>query len=209
MLSAEQLANRHEDGIGFSLSKALRTNTFWSFALGTSFYGMVGAGISLFNESILKERGFDKNVFANATVVGIPFGLAGNLIGGWLASHVSLGRLFSFAMAVYAACLAIFPFLAFEWQVYAYTMAMAGSTGLMTVCFFSVWRKAFGTTHIGRIQGAAQFLTVIFSGFGQWLFPAVKAKNAYADLFPILAIVAVIFAIWLWIARGPIPEKSR
>ena len=208
-LTAERVAEDQSGGTGVSLSDALRSNAFWAFALGTSFYGMVGAGISLFNESILKERGFDVNVFANATVVGIPFGLAGNLVGGWLATRVPLGRLFALAMIVYAVCLAAFPFIAFEWQVYIYTMVMAGSTGLMTVCFFSVWRKAFGTSHIARIQGAAQFLTVIFSGFGQWLFPAVKAKNAYADLFPILAVVAVVFSIWLWLTKGPMPSRTN
>lgn len=209
ILTAERVAEGQSGGRGVSLNDALRSNVFWAFALGTSFYGMVGAGISLFNESILKERGFDVNVFANATVVGIPFGLAGNLVGGWLATRVPLGRLFALAMVVYAVCLTAFPFIAFEWQVYIYTMVMAGSTGLMTVCFFSVWRKAFGTSHIARIQGAAQFLTVIFSGFGQWLFPAVKAKNAYADLFPILAIVAVGFSIWLWLTKGPMPSQTN
>ena len=75
-----------DDG-SFSLARALRTPGFWTFTLATSFYGMVVAGTSLFNESILAERGFDKAVFVHVTQLGVPVGLAANLTAGWLATR--------------------------------------------------------------------------------------------------------------------------
>src|SRR5947209_103762 len=62
-------------GPGRTFGQALSSGTFWAFAVGTSFYGMVAAGTSLFNESILAERGFGKDIFLNVTLVGIPVGL--------------------------------------------------------------------------------------------------------------------------------------
>ena len=53
--------------------------------------GWSSAGMSLFNQSILAERGFDQDVFLNVTIIGIPVGLAANLLAGWLATR-SLAR---------------------------------------------------------------------------------------------------------------------
>src|SRR5206468_3295606 len=41
----------------FTLSEALRTTAFWLFALSSSLFGLVYSGISLFNQSILEQRG--------------------------------------------------------------------------------------------------------------------------------------------------------
>src|ERR1700724_3443616 len=37
--------------VSFTLGEALRSPAFWTFSLATSFYGLVVAGTSLFNES--------------------------------------------------------------------------------------------------------------------------------------------------------------
>ena len=175
--------------------QALGSGAFWAFALGTSIYGLVASGTSLFNESILDERGFDKAVFLNVTIVGIPVGLVANLVGGWLATRIHLGRLFAAALVGFGATLATFPIIALEWQVYLYACAFAASGGVITVCFFSVWRKLYGPRSLGRIQGAAQLLTVVFSALGQFLFPAVKSRSGeYTPLFVACAGVAVVLA---------------
>src|SRR5262249_41719744 len=59
----------------FTVRRALATPAFWTFTIGISFYGLIVAGTSLFNESILAERGFDKSVFVTVTQIGIPVGL--------------------------------------------------------------------------------------------------------------------------------------
>lgn len=185
-----------------TLADALGSGAFWAFALGTSFYGLVASGTSLFNESILAERGFDKAVFLNVTIVGIPVGLIANLVGGWLATRMPLGRLFAAALAGFGATLATFPRIEQEWQVYLYACALAACGGVITVCFFSVWRKLYGPGSLGRIQGAAQLLTVVFSAFGQLLFPAVKSRaGEYAPLFSVCAVVAIVLALFAYCVR--------
>jgi hypothetical protein len=177
---------------------------FWAFALATSFYGLVVAGTSLFNESILAERGFSKEIFLNVTVIGIPVGLAANLLGGWAATRLPLRYLLAAAVALFAVALAWFPIIRSEEAVYGYAVALAAAGGVITVCFFSVWRQAFGVGHLGRIQGAAQLLTVIFSAGGPWLFGAVKTRfGAYAPLFPVFAGFAAVLAVFTWFAPMP------
>ena len=114
----------------------------------------MAAGTSLFNESILAERGFGKEVFLNVTIVGIPVGLASNLLGGWLATRWPLGRLMALATALFAAALCVFPLVTDEFQVYPYAAALAAAGGVITVCFFTVYRRAFGPARLGSIQAS-------------------------------------------------------
>lgn len=192
-----------------SLPEALRTGAFWAFAVGTSFYGMAVAGTSMFNESILAERGYPKRVFLNVVILGIPFGLAANLVGGYLATRVRLGRLFAAALVTFAAALASYPVLTAVWHAYVYAAALASAGGVVTVCFFTAWRRLYGPAYLGRIQGAAQMMTVVFSAFGPLLFAASKERlGAYEPLFPALAVVSVGLAALAWFVRTESPAAA-
>ena len=46
---------------------------------------------------------------------------------------------------------------------------------------------------------------MLFSGLGQWLFPAIQARFAeYAPLFPFLAGGAILLAAFAWL----VPERT-
>ena len=109
----ESPANRGASGRrsapSLTLGQALRTPAFWAFALPCSFYLLVVSGISLFNQSILEERGFDRSVFLTITMISPFIGLAGNLGTGLLSARWSFGRLLAVAMVLFAAALAGLP----------------------------------------------------------------------------------------------------
>ncbi|MFO0849080.1 MAG: MFS transporter [Gemmataceae bacterium] len=151
------------DETGHTLAAAVRTPVFWVFGVATSLYGLIAAGVSLFNQSILAERNFDRSVFLTVTTLAPMIGLAANLATGWLATRIAMGRLLAVAMVVMAAALLAFPWVSSLTEVYAYATAMGVAGGMVTVLFFAVWRQAFGTKHLGQIQGAAQLLTVLGS----------------------------------------------
>lgn len=189
-----------------TLRQALLTPAFWTFAVAVSFYGMVAAGTSLFNESILQTLFPEdtKRIFVNVTRLAIPIGLASNLLGGWLLTRWPMSRMLAGAMVALAAALAAFPSLAAEWQVYLYAAALAAAGGIITVGFFAVWRAGFGPAHLGKIQGAAQMLTVLFSALGPPLFGSAKARlGSYMPLFPFLAAAALALALTTWMAGLP------
>ena len=193
-----------------TLGRALLTPAFWTFSLATSFYGMVAAGIALYNQSILAERGFNAEIFGNVTLIGIPVGLGSNLLCGWLATRWPLERLLAAAMAVLAVTLLLFPYVRSEPVVYAYAASLAAAGGAITVCFFTAWRRGFGPAHLGRIQGAAQMLTVLFSAFGQQLFASVRVRlDSYLPLFPWLGACAFALALASWPARLPDRRFTR
>jgi MFS family permease len=167
---------------------------------------MVAAGTSLFNENILQALFSEdtKRIFVNVTILAIPVGLASNLLGGWLATRWSLSKMLAGAMLALAAALAMFPSLHAEWQVYLYAAVLAAAGGIITVCFFAVWRAGFGPAHLGKIQGAAQMLTVLFSALGPPLFGSAKARlGSYLPLFPYLAVASLGLAFVTWLAGLP------
>lgn len=149
-----------------TLAQSLATPCFWVFALSTSFFGLVSSGFSLFQQSIFAAYGLDEKFYHLALVSGLGIGLASNLVGGGLAYFVPLNRLLGVAMLLLGAALAGLPFVnspAAAWLFVA-TYGVAG--GWITVLFFTIWGQAFGSRWLGRIQGAAQMLTVIASAVG-------------------------------------------
>ncbi len=187
-----------------TLSQALRSPGFWTLSIGTSFYGLVTAGISLFNESILAERGFSKEIFLNVTLLGVPIGLASNLLGGWLATRWPLGRLLALALLALGGSLLGFRWVQTESQVYLYAAALAAAGGVITVCFFTGWRSGYGPAHLGQIQGAAQMLTVLFSAVGPQLFASSQVRlHSYLPLFTALGAIALALGLAAWAAGLP------
>ena len=62
------------------------------------------------------------------------------------------------------------------------------SGGMVTVLFFAVWGHAFGQAHLGRIQGAAQMLTVLASAIGPLIFAkGFELTGSYTPALWVLA----------------------
>jgi MFS family permease len=187
-----------------TLGEALRTPAFWAFALPCSFYLLVTSGISLFGQSVLQERGFDRSVFLTIVMVSPFIGLAGNLATGLASARWSFGRLLAVAMALFAAALAVYPYVATLVQVYSYAATLAVAGGMVTVIFFGVWGQVYGPAHLGKIQGAAQMLTVLASAAGPLALAACRERTgSYVLLFEIAAAVSVVMAVGAWLVRPP------
>jgi MFS family permease len=192
---------------GATWQEAVATPAFWVFSIGTALYGLVASGIGLFNESILAERGFGPNVYYQTLIVTAMTGLAGNFGGGWLATRVSLPRLLAVSLFVIAGGLAALPLVTTTGQVMAWATAMGLGGGLVMVLFFSVWPRAYGRAHLGRIQGAAQAMTVLASALGPLLLAwCVEWTGSYAGMFNILGGVIAITAIAA--IATPLPSRS-
>jgi MFS family permease len=185
-----------ESGAQTTLVEALRSPSFWVFALASSVYGLVASGIGLLNESILVERGFTPDIYYQALAVTAITGLFGNFAAGALAGHVSLRSILVTALLVLASGLAALAHVSTEAHVMGQAVAMGVAGGFIMVVFFSFWGRAYGRAHLGRIQGAAQIMTVVASAVGP-LFLAMwsQATGSYAAAFYVLAGVVIVLAL--------------
>ena len=195
-------------GVQATLGEALRSPAFWVFAVASAMYGLVASGIGLLNESILVERGFTPDVYYQALAVTAITGLLGNFAAGALAGRTSLRTILVTALLVLAAGLAALAHVTTVAYVMAQAVAMGVAGGFIMVVFFAFWGRAYGRTHLGRIQGAAQALTVVASAVGP-LFLAMwsETTGSYAVAFYVLA--GVVAALAIAAATVSVPPGAR
>ena len=197
----DEAAARDSDA---TLGAALRSGAFWVFGIASAMYGLIASGIGLFNESILAERGFSPDIYYQALAVTALTGLAGNFGAGAWADRGSLRRVLIAAMLLLIVALIALPQVKTTAHVYSQAVAMGVAGGFVTVVFFSFWGRAYGRTHLGRIQGVAQALTVFASAIGPLFFAwCVDITGSYAAAFYVLAAVMVALAIGALIVRVP------
>jgi MFS family permease len=95
--------------------------------------------------------------------------------------------LLAVALYLYAAALLALPFIKTLPQLWIFATLFGLSAGMITVIFFAIWRR-FGSRHLGKIQGAAQMLTVLASAIGPLLFAKCAAiTGSYAPILFVLA----------------------
>ena len=198
-----------DTGVQRTLGEALRSPAFWVFALASSVYGLVASGIGLLNESILVERGFTADIYYQALAVTAITGLLGNFFAGAAAGRTSLRSILVTALLVLAAGLAALAHVSTTAHVMAQAVAMGVAGGFIMVVFFSFWGRAYGRAHLGRIQGAAQAMTVVASAVGP-LFLAVwsEATGSYAMAFYVLAGIVAILALAAAVVAVPAGARA-
>ncbi len=189
---------------GHTLWQALSTPAFWVFGLASAVYGLIASGIALFNESILAERGFDASTYHRSLVIVALTALVGNFLGGWLTSKWSMNRLLALAMSLLAGSLLALPHVRTQAHVVAYALVMGLAGGFVIVIFFSFWSRAFGRAHLGKIQGAAQALTVVASAVGPLLLAeCVTRTGSYVAMFYLLTLIVAVLGLSAWFVTLP------
>ncbi|WP_417377310.1 MFS transporter [Gimesia maris] len=191
-----------------TLAQAIRTPCFWIFACSISFFGLISSGLSLFNQFVIAERGFGESIYHHTLVIGLLAGLVANLATGAAARFISLRILLTIALLGLAVSLGVFPWVDQLWQVYTYAVGMGLAGGMLTVLFFTVWKHAYGRSHLGAIQGAAQMVTVFASAIGPLLVSASETvTGSYASVF--LAASAISAASAVVASFISVPDASR
>jgi MFS family permease len=179
----------------------------WIFGIGTSLFNLISSGVLLFNESILAERGFPAQTYYVAMAIGTFTGLLGNVAAGWLLSRRRMARVTAIALFVLAGSLVALAALRTYWQVVCWTVVNGAVGGVITVVFFAVWSSLFGRLHLGKIQGAAQMLTVFASALGPLVFAEVKERTgSYLAILTTMAIVAAVAGLITWFT--PLPRQK-
>src|SRR5689334_1246328 len=194
-----------ESASDYTLAEAVSTPSFWVFGIASAVYGLIASGIALFNESILAERHFDASTYYRSLVIVALTSLVGNFFGGWIASKWKMNRLLSLAMVLLAGSLFALPHVSTQTHVAIYAAVMGLAGGFVIVIFFSFWSAAYGRKHLGKIQGAAQALTVIASALGPLILAeTVSRTGSYAAIFYLLTVVVLLLSLLAWFVKVPV-----
>jgi hypothetical protein len=203
----DRTANQGDDTQAASSAtwqQALASPCFWVFAGAISLFGMVSGGISLFQQFILESRGLGANVFVLSGVIGLLTGMVANLAFGGLAKRLPLQLLLAATMGLLTISLGMLPLITQDWHAYAFAVIHGIAGGGLTVLFFAIWGHAFGSAHLGRIQSAAQMMTVFASALGPLLVADSEASStSYGPILWLFAAISLAFAIAATLIRVP------
>ena len=112
-------------------------------------------------------------------------------------------------MVLLAGSLLALPHVSTRTHVAAYAVVMGLAGGFVIVIFFAFWGRAYGRTHLGKIQGAAQALTVIASAIGPLLLAECVARTgSYRAMFYVLTFVLLLLALSALLVKLPGPSVS-
>ena len=115
-----------------------------------------------------------------------------------------MNRLLALSMGLLAGSLTALPHLRTQSHVLAYALVMGLAGGFVTVIFFTFWSRAYGRAHLGKIQGAAQGLTVLASAVGPLLLAeCVSRTGSYAAMFYTLAAIVAALGLAGWFVSLP------
>jgi len=192
---------------GLSLTEALRTPAFWVFGGATSLFGLVSSGLGLFNQAVLAERGFDQQTYLQFVTTTFIVALAGQFGCGWLSLRWPMQRLLGIAMLLYATAIGALPMLTTVNQLWIVAALVGLSGGMITVMFFAVWRRGFGAAHLGRIQGAAQMLTVLASAVGPLIF-ALSASRTGSYFAALWVLAPCVLLVGIAAFRVSLPRST-
>ena len=121
-----------------------------------------------------------------------------------------MGRLLAVAMLVLTGAMFAYPQVQTLWQVYLYAFGLAAAGGMITVLFFAVWGQAYGPAHLGKIQGAAQMLTVFASALGPLLLALCKEQTGnYILFFYVAGGATALLTLAAWWTRLPSPVHGH
>jgi len=188
----------------FTVGEALRTFTFWAFALPQLVFSSFMTGlmfnlVSVFQQADLGEAAITKALLGSAWVGG-----AAMVLTGWVSDRVKLKYLLMVMVAGLAtSALAV----VLSQPAIMIPLVMAGN-GIAAAMFGVVpaiaWPRFFGREHLGAISGVVAGLTVFASAGGPWLFGWIVADTgSYAPIgWACLAALAVFFFAAWW-AESP------
>jgi MFS family permease len=195
------------DAAGFTLREALWTPAFWVYTVGMSLFGLMFSGLTFFNEAVLTDHGFDPRTAGLVIAVLTFSGMASNLLGGWLTTRGSMAAVLAPGMLLFAGSLAWFPSVATPTDVMIYAVVLGFAGGLITVVFFAFYGHAYGRRRLGRIQGAAQVLTVFASALGPWLLAECKTRmGTYDPMF--YGVAGVVALLGIMTLLTPLPRRD-
>jgi MFS transporter, OFA family, oxalate/formate antiporter len=189
----------------FTLRGALGTAAFWVLAVSCAAFNLLFSAVSLFCESILREKGIYAPATFRVAMGGLAAGgIAGNAAAAFLVRRLTLARLLSIGMLVVSVAMVALA-SARSPAVASGAAALLGiAGGVVTVVFFACWPRLFGKTRVGAVQGAAQVLTVLLSAAGPLLIAAgERHQGSYAATLLTMTPFFLLLAIACWVVRTP------
>jgi MFS family permease len=152
--------------LSWTAKQATRSRVLWLLIFAASAQSLVGTGVAFQQVSILTSK--DLSIGAAAGVFGImaPAAIAGQFLGGYLASRIPVRYLIAGGQAGLIVAMIMLLNTNELWQAYAYGVVLGTIQGFLMNMNQVVWPTYFGRKHLGSIRGVANFGTMAAAAVG-------------------------------------------
>jgi len=150
-------SKKEESEFSWTAKQAVRSRVMWLLIFAGSAQSLVGTGVAFQQVSIMTSK--DLSIGAAAGVFGImaPAAIAGQFIGGYLASRIPVRYLIAAGQAGLVVAMIMLLGTTELWQAYAYGVVLGTIQGFLMNLNQVVWPAYFGRKHLGSIKGVANF----------------------------------------------------
>ncbi len=150
--------------------RAVGTLTFWTFALGLSFFGLYMTGLTFHVVSVFEIAGMTRLKAVSIFLPVATIAVAVHMIAGWLSDRFALNV---FLVIMLVAMIVSSTGLVFLDAGLPMLLLIAGNGvagGLYGLLSTVSWARFFGCAHLGAIGGLNMAIAVMCSAIGPVLF---------------------------------------
>jgi len=194
----------------FTLRQALRTYSFWIFALSLVLAGMVITAFTFHIVSIFGDADMSR---ARAVAVFFPASIVAVILqftGSWASDYIRLKWMAVTLLAGVAVLAASVAWLTPGPVVLVLILGQGMTQGMIGIVSNVTWPRFFGRRHLGAISGLATAMTVGGTALGPFFFSLVRditGGYAGAGITSALLSGALLLAA-LRAERPPAPESG-
>lgn len=151
---------------GFTLSEAMKTQTFWLIAAGLFTPAMLVTTLFFYQVSIFEQQGLSAEFAAAMFSVSALTMVFAMPVIGRILDKTDPRFVFSASMFLLAGSLFLVGRLSSEWICFAYAICFGINTAANMTFFGFMWARYFGREHLGSIQGVGQTIGVVGASVG-------------------------------------------
>lgn len=195
----------------FTLSEALHAPAFYIVAASLFTLSMLVTSLHFYQVSIFADQGLGPNIATKCFAVSSVIMILMMPVVGRMLDQAPTERMVAAGLIVLTASLLLASVISGLWTavLFAVVFGLLNAVSMNYVSF--MWPRYFGRTHLGRIQGVGQTITVIGASLGP--LPLAISKDYFGSYDPMLVgvgvmplFVAVIAFLFL---RDPVRSVSK
>ena len=184
----------------FTRAEAVRTRTFWLITAIATAAGMLGTGLNFHQIDLLGQVGLTER---EAAAMFVPQILGSSVAGvafGYLADRFGTRWLPAGGMALLIAAHLMAAVVAPGAIVFLYAITLGAMGSAVRTVSATMLPAAFGTSHLGSIQGFLTVMNVAGSAVGPVLLAEVE--GAFGSYRPAVLLLSIIPALVLVFSLG-------
>ncbi len=195
----------------FTLSEALRAPAFYIVAASLFTLSMLVTSLHFYQVSIFADQGLGPNIATKCFAVSSVTMIVMMPVVGRMLDQAPTERMVAAGLIVLTASLLLASVISGLWTavLFAVVFGLLNAVSMNYVSF--MWPRYFGRTHLGRIQGVGQTITVIGASLGP--LPLAISKDYFGSYDPMLVGVGAMPLFFAVIAflflRDPVRSVSK